>query len=268
MTGIPIRNRMPELDLAVDAARAAGRAVMEIYRTDFESRTKDDDSPVTEADLASNEIIKRALAKSGHHVLSEEDADDTSRLDCDTLWVVDPLDGTSDFVGRTGEFTVMIALVRGGRPVLGVIDWPAGGRLFAAQSGAGAYVLSGNCWERISASSIGDPGSARAVGSRKHLSDREKTAIERLGVREFTSVGSSLKVCRISSGEADVYLTFTDRMSEWDSAASNCILTEAGGRMTDALGNELAYNRRNVRHQNGILASNGTLHEKVLNQVS
>ena len=267
MSAIPIRDMMPELALAADAALEAGRAVMSIYRTDFESHAKEDRSPVTEADLASNAIIKRVLAKSGHRILSEEDADDRSRLDERTLWIVDPLDGTSDFIDRTGEFTVMIALVRDKKPVLGVINCPDSGALFVAQDGGGAFRHAGGRWEKISVSSTADLESSRAVGSRHHLSGRERDLIARLGITRFASVGSSLKVCRISEGGADEYFTFTDRMSEWDSAASNCIITEAGGRMTDMSGKNITYNNENVRHLNGILASNGLIHDAILDCV-
>ena len=264
MTGLPISDKIPELDLAIEAATKAGKAIMEIYQTNFESKTKEDNSPITEADLASNRIIKEILEKSGHYILSEEDADDESRLNEKTVWVVDPLDGTSDFIDRTGEFTVMIALVWDGKPILGVINWPDGEKLYVAQKGKGAFQLSNDVWKKISVSTTTDLKSSKAVGSRHHLSDKEKALIEKLGIPEFTSIGSSLKVCKISSGEADEYFTYTNKMSEWDSAASNCIVTEAGGKMTDMLGNSITYNNKDVKHQNGILVSNGILHEKIL----
>jgi 3'(2'), 5'-bisphosphate nucleotidase len=263
MKEIPIQGKMPELDLAIEAAQKAGQAIMEIYQTNFESKTKDDDSPITEADLASNRIIKEVLAKSGHYILSEEDADKEARLDEKTLWIVDPLDGTSDFIDKTGEFTVMIALIWDGVPVIGVINWPDGGKLFVAQKGKGSFRLSNGSWEKISVSTTADLRSSRAVGSRHHLSDKEKDLIERLGIPEFTSIGSSLKVCKISSGEADLYFTYTNKMSEWDSAASNCIVTEAGGKMTDMKGHDLTYNNKDIKHQNGIFVTNGILHEKI-----
>ncbi|ABK78490.1 3'-phosphoadenosine 5'-phosphosulfate (PAPS) 3'-phosphatase [Cenarchaeum symbiosum A] len=225
----PVRGGMPELGRALEAAERAGRAVMDVYRTEFEHDTKADGSPVTGADLASNQVIREMLEGSGHRILSEEDADDGSRLGERTLWIVDPLDGTSDFVDRTGEFTVMIALVRDGRPILGVIGWPDGGELYAAQKGAGAFRYSGGRWEGIRASDAGEIGRSKAVGSRHHLSEREKEAMARLGVGSFEGVGSSLKACRIACGEADLYFTYTDKMCEWDSAASSCIVAEAGG---------------------------------------
>ena len=137
---------------------------------------------LTEADLKSNEIVKEILSQTGHKVLSEEDSDDGTRLSEDVVWIVDPLDGTSDFIDRTGEFTVMIALVRDGEPVLGVIGWPTEGTLFAAQKGRGAFRHSGDRWERISVTGTGDLSECRAVGSRHHLSDRERSFIRKLGI--------------------------------------------------------------------------------------
>ena len=157
----------------------------------------------------------------------------------------------------------MIALVWDGKPILGVINWPDGGKLFVAQKGKGAFRLSNDKWEKISVSATSDVKSSKAVGSRHHLSDKEKAVIEKLGIPEFTSIGSSLKVCKISSGEADMYFTYTNKMSEWDSAASNCIVTEAGGKMTDTKGDEITYNNKDVKHQNGIFVSNGILHEEI-----
>lgn len=261
---IPVSDRIPELGVAVEAAVKAGEAVMKIYNGAFEVSTKADGSPVTEADLASNEVIKEVLRSAGHTVLSEEDADDSQRLSEDTVWVVDPLDGTSDFADRTGEFTVMVALVRNGVPVLGVIGWPAEKTLFVAQKGQGAYRYSKGSWGRMSVSAVSEISECRAVGSRHHLSPEEKAFVKSLGISDFTSIGSSLKVAKIGSGMAEIYITTTNKMKEWDTAASHCIISEAGGRMTDVSGNSITYNNADVRHQNGILVTNGLVHEGVV----
>ena len=244
MEDIPIPRRMAETDIALRAAAEAGGAILKIYGGSYGTSTKDDDSPVTDADLQSNEIIKGILSQTGHAILSEEDADDLERLSQETVWIVDPLDGTSDFIDRTGEFTVMIALVRDRRPVLGVIGWPAGGTVFAAEGGRGAFRFSGGRWERISVSRASELSRCRAVGSRHHLSDRERSFIRGLGIKNFASVGSSLKVGKISSGEAEAYITTTDKIKEWDTAASYCIVSEAGGRMTDMSGADITYNSK------------------------
>jgi len=263
---IPISNKIPELDTAIKAAREAGEAILEIYDSKYETFTKNDDSPITDADLKSNEVIKKILSQTTHQILSEEDKDDLSRLSQKMVWIVDPLDGTSDFIDKTGEFTVMISLIKNKEPILGVIGWPTEKTMFVAQKGSGAFRFSNNEWKKISVTQISEIPKCRTVGSRHHLSDKEKSFIKKLGIVDFTSIGSSLKVGKISSGEAEAYITTTNKMKEWDSAASYCIITEAGGKMTDMLGNDLTYNNEDVYHQNGILVTNGLIHEKIVEE--
>ena len=266
MNDIPIRDRIPELDVAICAAVEAGNTILKIYGGSYETSTKSDDSPITEADVKSNETIKKILSKTNHVILSEEDRDDKSRLSEETIWIVDPLDGTSDFIDKTGEFTIMIALVKNKKPILGVIGWPTEKTIFAAQKGCGAFRYSNEKWKRIHVTSVSELSRCRAVGSRHHLSEAEKRFIKKLDIGDFTSVGSSLKVGKISSGEAEAYITTTNKMKEWDSAASYCIVSEAGGKMTDMYGNDISYNNKIVNHQNGILVTNGLIHEKIVNE--
>ncbi|KEQ57347.1 3'5'-bisphosphate nucleotidase CysQ protein [Marine Group I thaumarchaeote SCGC AAA799-N04] len=266
MKDIPILEKIPGLDIAIKAAQDAGDAILEIYKGEFEEFTKKDDSPITEADLKSNEIIKDILSQTKHKVLSEEDNDDQSRLSEKTIWIVDPLDGTSDFIDKTGEFTVMIALVKNKKPILGVIGWPTEKTLFVAQEGKGAFRYSNEEWKKITVTTTGELSKCRTVGSRHHLSDKEKAFIKKLGIKDFTSIGSSLKVGKIASGEADAYITTTNKMKEWDSAASYCIISEAGGKMTDMFGNEISYNNKEVHHKNGILVTNGIIHQTIVDE--
>jgi len=263
---IPIPDKIPELDIAIKAANEAGKAILEIYQGDYETSTKNDDSPITDADLKSNEVIKKILSQSKHQILSEEDKDDLSRLSKEIIWIVDPLDGTSDFIDKTGEFTVMISLIKNKKPILGVIGWPTEKTLFVAQKGNGAFRFSNEEWKKISVTKVSEISKCRAVGSRHHLSDKEKAFIKKLGIEDFTSIGSSLKVGKISSGEAEAYITTTNKMKEWDSAASYCIILEAGGKMTDMSGNDLIYNNKDVHHQNGILVTNGLVHNKIVEE--
>lgn len=266
MIDSPISDKIPELDIAIAAANKAGEAILEIYKEDFDSNTKTDDSPITEADIKSNEIIKKILSKTQHAILSEEDDDDLDRLSKEIIWIIDPLDGTSDFIDKTGEFTVMIALIKNKKPILGVIGWPTENTLFVAQKGSGAFRFSNGKWGKISVSKVTDLTRCKAVGSRHHLSDKEKLFIKKLGIEDFTSIGSSLKVGKISAGEADAYITTTDKMKEWDSAASYCIVSEAGGKMTDISGNDLTYNNPEVHHLNGIVVTNGLIHDKIIEE--
>ena len=266
MNSIPITDKIPELDIAIKAAYEASKAILEIYQKDFDTFSKTDNSPITEADLKSNEIIKNILLNTKHSILSEEDKDDISRVSESLIWIIDPLDGTSDFIDRTGEFTIMIALVKNKKPILGVILWPTEKTLFVAQKDQGAFKFSNNKWQKISVTNIEKLSDCRIVGSRHHLSDTEKKFIKKLGINNFTSVGSSLKVGKISSGEAEAYITTTNKIKEWDTAASHCIISEAGGKMTDMLGNDLTYNNKNVYHENGILVTNGLIHNKIVDE--
>ena len=266
MQDIPIPDKIPELDIAIKAAEEAGNAILEIYQGNFEASKKNDGSPITEADIKSNEIIKEILSQTEHAILSEEDRDDQSRLSKDMVWIIDPLDGTSDFIDRTGEFTIMIALIKNKKPILGVIGWPTEKTLFVAQKGSGAFRYSNDEWKKISVTKVAELSKCRTVGSRHHLSDKEKLFIKKLGIEDFTSIGSSLKVGKISSGEAEAYITNTNKMKEWDSAASYCIILEAGGKMTDMLGNDITYNNKEVFHQNGILVTNGLIHDKIVEE--
>ena len=188
MNNIPISNKFPEFDVALQAVSEAGKAILEIYGENYKTSTKNDDSPITEADVKSNEIIKSILSKTPHHILSEEDKDDKSRLTKELVWIVDPLDGTSDFIDKTGEFTVMIALVRNQKPILGVIGWPTEKTIFAAQKDGGAFRYSNGEWRKISVTNVSELSKCRAVGSRHHLSDKEKSFIEKLGIEDFTSI--------------------------------------------------------------------------------
>jgi len=266
LNNIPISSRIPELDIAIKAAQEASNAILEIYKSDYNTFTKSDNSPVTDADLKSNKVINEILSDTKYSILSEEDLDDQSRLLKDMIWIVDPLDGTSDFIDKTGEFTVMIALIQNKKPILGVIAWPTEKILFVAQKNCGAFRYSNDKWDKISVTQIDELSKCRTIGSRHHLSDKEKKFIKKIRIKNFTSIGSSLKVCKISSGEAEAYITTTNKMKEWDTAASYCIISEAGGKMTDMIGNELTYNNKNVYHQNGILVTNGLIHDKIIKE--
>lgn len=255
---------LPEFEIALNAAVKAGEEIIKVYSSDFSSKVKDDNSPITIADLKSNKVIKEILSKTGYAILSEEDVDDKKRLHEKRIWIIDPLDGTTDFVNRTGEFTVMIALVEEKKPILGIIYWPTENTLYAAQKGYGAWRFSNGSWEKIMVSKTLNLNQCMAIGSRHHISDNEKTLLKKLQITNFASVGSSLKVAKISSGSADVYLTTTNKMKEWDTCASYCIISEAGGKMTDMLGNDLSYNNQNVTHLNGILVTNGLVHNKIV----
>jgi 3'(2'), 5'-bisphosphate nucleotidase len=263
---LPFSNPLSEAALAVNAATKASRVVLQIYGEEFTSELKDDDSPITKADLQSNEIIKHVLSSSGLPILSEEDEDDSSRLSHNKIWIVDPLDGTSDFVNKTDEFTIMIGLVENKKPILGLICRPTTNTLFLAQRGSGAYKLEDGSWQKLAVSKIKDLRKCKAVGSRFHLSEQEKAFFKSLGVSSFESRGSSLKVAEICMGLADLYLTTSNKIKQWDTCASYCLVTEAGGKMTDMFGGEILYNTEKVNHENGLLVTNGLVHDQIIRQ--
>ncbi len=227
-------------------ARQAGQAIMEIYESNFAVERKHDRSPLTAADLAAHRVIVNGLATltPGWPVLSEEGAGIawSERSRWIRYWLVDPLDGTREFVKRNGEFTVNIALIENGVPVLGVVHAPARGDLVhavrgdtaCAETATGAVVLQ-------SPRNVG--ARPRVAGSRSHDEPRLGDFLARLREYDYLAMGSSLKFCLVASGEADVYLRF-GATSEWDTAAGQCIVEAAGGSVVDLSGRRLEYNRK------------------------
>jgi len=240
---------LPELDLLdriIPIARAAGTIVMEVYATEFKVEGKGDASPVTEADHRAEALVLPALARitPGLQVVSEEAAS-AGRIPvvAERFWLVDPLDGTREFVNRNGEFTVNIALVERDTPVLGVVLAPASGRLFAGAADAGAFVEdeSGRrqaiTCRRIPATGL------TVVSSRSHgdLAALDAFLTGRV-VASHVTAGSSLKFCLVAGGQADLYPRF-GRTMEWDTAAGHAVLRAAGGCVTDLNGAELRYGK-------------------------
>ncbi len=234
--------------IAIDA----GSAAMEVYRSDFAVERKSDSSPVTEADRRADAIIVERLARIAGSIpaLSEESADSWRTPD-DALkefFLVDPLDGTREFLSRNGEFTVNIALVRDTRPILGVVHAPAVGRLYAAAPGIPAFRVAVSEAGQLSGRELirARPVPARrltAVASRSHRSAETDDFLASLDVAAFDASGSSLKFCRVAEGSADVYPRF-GRTMEWDTAAGQAVLEAAGGRVVvHPGGDSLAYGK-------------------------
>ncbi len=262
---LPFDNTFPETKLAIDAATQAASKVLKIYSTDFSSSLKNNKEPITEADIQSNQIIEKILSNSDYPILSEESKDlIEKRLDANKVWIVDPLDGTTDFVNKTGEFTIMIALVEKNIPIIGVISNPSQKTIDVAQNGDGAYRISNGNSQILHVSETSNLEDFKVVGSRFHQSENERKFLDTLGTSKFTSRGSSLKVIDICSKMAELYFTTTDKIKQWDSCASYCLITESGGKMTDMLGNELKYNTEILNHKNGLLVSNGTNHDLII----
>ena len=251
------------IDLAlkiVRIAEEAGRAIMQVYESaDLGVTYKDDKSPLTEADKRSHAIISEALAKLTPEipVLSEEGKDipHDTRKDWQRFYLVDPLDGTKEFIKRNGEFTVNIAIIDRGRPALGVIHIPARGVSYLAAEDAGAYRLdTDGTQKRIEATGAIATDELAVTASRSHGAEELERFLERLNVRERVSAGSALKFCMIAEGRADIYPRFGPTW-EWDTAAGHAIVLEAGGRVVDTEGkDELQYNKPVLKHKGFIAA--------------
>lgn len=244
-----------ELETAKAAARAAGAAIMDVYSGDFSVEFKDDKSPLTEADRRANAMITKQLISAfpDYAMLSEESKDDRNRLGETWCWVVDPLDGTKEFVKRNGEFTVNIALACNQRVVLGVVYAPVTGDLYSAAKGLGAHRQQGGDEEPIKVSAR--TSGLRIVMSRSHASDREQHLLDTHSFAEVRRIGSSLKGCLIAAGEAEVYYRFGPTM-EWDTAAMHCVVEQAGGTVKQLDGSELLYNRENSLNEKGFYVVN------------
>jgi 3'(2'), 5'-bisphosphate nucleotidase len=228
-------------------ARTAGRAIMEIYAGDFAVEHKDDQSPLTAADLAAHHAILDGLRTLTLKlpVLSEESAEQVpwrERRDWMRYWLVDPLDGTREFVKRNGEFTVNIALIENGAPTLGVVYAPALDEMYLAWQGGHAYADERQNGEvKIGARQRATP--LVVAGSRSHADPRMLTALEKVGAHELIALGSSLKFCRAAQGRVDLYVRYGPT-SEWDTAAGQCVLEQAGGGVTRLDGTRLTYNTK------------------------
>jgi 3'(2'), 5'-bisphosphate nucleotidase len=228
-------------------AEQAGAEVMAVYATPFVATAKEDRSPLTEADLRADAVIRAGLARLAPQwpVISEESLPQELPAGAGPFFLVDPLDGTKDFVARTGEFTVNIALIdEAGVPVAGVVFAPALGQLYYAASGIGAFRRDAGGTQAISAVRYDPQAPLRIVGSRSHGGARLASWVEALPMRrEYAPAGSSLKFCRIAEGEADLYPRLGPTCL-WDTAAAQCVLEQAGGHVTDLAGRPLRYEPR------------------------
>ncbi len=242
-----MNKQLPPIDSLINIAMRAGEAILKIYGTDFSVYEKSDLSPLTEADLAAHNVITNRLLELTPEIpiLSEESAKIpySLRKTWERYWLIDPLDGTKEFVKRNGEFTVNIALIEDGRPVLGIIYVPVSRVTYYASQGNGAYKqLPDRPAESISVTpKRGSP--VRVAGSRSHAGESLKRYLENLGEHEIVSMGSSLKSCLVAEGLADIYPRLGPT-SEWDTGAAQAIVEAAGGRITDTRMQPLHYNRK------------------------
>jgi 3'(2'), 5'-bisphosphate nucleotidase len=236
------------LDPIVELAQQAGAAILTVYNSDeFSVEEKDDKSPLTAADMASHHAIVNGLTAltADIPILSEESAKlpYAERSSWQRYWLVDPLDGTREFIKRNGEFTVNIALIDAGVPVLSVVHVPVSGVTYLACQGLGAFKQEpGGPRKAIRVRKLGD-GPVMVVGSRSHRGESLNNFLDKLGKHDMVGMGSSLKLCLVAEGSADVYPRLGPT-SEWDTAAAQCVVEQAGGFVTDTAMKPLRYNTK------------------------
>lgn len=226
-------------------SRLAGQEILDVYESCFDVETKADDSPLTAADRRAHEVIAHALNDLTPEipVWSEESANIpySDRAGWPVFWLVDPLDGTKEFIKRNGEFTVNIALIRAHEPILGVVHVPVQKREYYGYAGGGAFLSEGSAVPRSISVCDHAKDPVRVVGSRSHRGASLEKYLANLGPHTMVPMGSSLKFCLIAAGDADVYPRLGPT-SEWDTAAAQAVVENAGGRVTDLEGRRLLYN--------------------------
>ncbi len=238
------------LETALEAARLASHEIMKVYNMHghaLQADKKDDNSPLTLADKNSHGVISACLGTTGIPVVSEEGKDIPYAVRCtwEYLWMVDPLDGTKEFLNRNGEFTVNIALVHNGQPVLGVVAVPEGGVMYYGGKETGAYVIRAGRTIALAPRSRANMQASgiRVVASRSHLNEETRSFIEALNQPQLISKGSSLKFMLLAEGKADVYPRYAPTM-EWDTAAAHAVVQGVGLKVIEKnTGLELQYNK-------------------------
>lgn len=239
--------KLPDIQKIIQIARNAGDAILKVYEEDFEVIEKADKSPLTQADMASHHLIVDALQSLTPDipVLSEESADIpySTRAQWATYWLIDPLDGTKEFVKRNGEFTVNIALIHQGRAVMGVVYVPVSKVLYAGDIEQGAFKTGSDGNTSAIRVVAQHQSPLQVAGSRSHAGDSLLKFLHNLGNHQIVSMGSSLKLCLVAEGKADLYPRLGPT-SEWDTAAAQAIVEAAGGKVTDTAMNPLLYNTK------------------------
>jgi 3'(2'), 5'-bisphosphate nucleotidase len=257
-----------ELAVAEEIAREAARLVRGFHGTELAVDRKAGHEPVTEADRAANTLIVARLraAFPDDAILSEEIPDDGARIGHARVWMVDPIDGTSDFIVGEAGFVVMIGLAVDGRPRVGAVAHPLTDRLYAGVVGVGAWRTDADgARTPLRTSTLAGPPGIRLVASKTHRTPRVDAVKRALGVTDELNVGSvGLKIGLVSEAERDLYVYTGGRTKIWDTCGPEAILLGAGGRMTDLDGKPLVYDRPELYNSRGIVASNGPLHDYVI----
>ena len=260
-----------EMSVALELAREAGAAILDLYEGPLDIQQKsgaNDREPVTQADTLANEIIVTRLQQEfpDDGILAEESIDTAHRLDKSRVWMIDPLDGTTGFIEGNGDFAVQIGLSENGECVLGVVYQPLTEVLYRAIRGQGTWVERPDYQpERAQVSDHAEVSTMRLAASRSHRSPRMDKVVQAFGLQEEVLRGSvGIKVGLIVEQQCDLYVHLSPRTKQWDTCAPEVILREAGGTITDLFGEPLRYNRADVRNRNGVVASNGVSHRRIV----
>jgi 3'(2'), 5'-bisphosphate nucleotidase len=252
----------PTLEALIALCKKTGDTILPLSGN-VEIERKADGSPVTQADRIANDILSEGLKLFDIPILSEESPESFTQHNIGRVWIVDPIDGTSSFMKGEHQWAVMVALVENGTPLMGVVYAPALGVLWSAQRGRGAIRHEHDTKTPMRVSNKNDVHDATLYLSAHHFSDQAKKLAETLGAHVVQMSGLGVKVCKIAQGDAEMYWS-EGRFGEWDVCAPHIILEEAGGTMTNAIGEKIIYGSAQERSVPGVAASNGLLHEKLV----
>ncbi len=257
------------LQQLIQIIKDAGDISLKYYKNLDRDYSKDS-FPTTIADKAISDFLYPRLKDIlDVPILDEERVDSLDRLKSSEVWVVDPIDGTKDFIEETGDFSIMVALVKDNQPILSLIYKPTDDIMYVAEKNKGAYKLTGRQEERVKlkVSMTEELGQFVIVNSRFHISDVVKKFINQVGIKKNIAMGSmGLKMATIAEGRANLYISDTNKTGEWDSATGVLLLQEAGGVVVDLAGNELLFNKEIPKNTNGIIACSNNI-EEIINNI-
>jgi len=260
-----------ELEVAKQAALEAGKAILEIYKRDFTFREKENSQgPVTEADLLADNIICEILSKAFPEdgIISEERDDNIQRFNKRRVWCIDPLDGTKDFLMKNGEFAVHIGLIIDGISALGVVYLPVFKKLYYGFEDFGAFLDFEGKTRVLKTNNYSVLSDMTMVASRSHRTEKLQAYFDSINFKQEIVHGSvGAKIALIMEGEADFLIYFSSFTKEWDICAPEAILKGAGGTVSDIKGGKISYNKKELNNPRGILASNGSNHQLLLDSV-
>ncbi|MFW6190255.1 MAG: 3'(2'),5'-bisphosphate nucleotidase CysQ family protein [Candidatus Bipolaricaulota bacterium] len=244
-------------DEVIELSKEAGEEAMGYYHRDYSVEEKADESPVTEADMTSERILIEGLKRTGYNILAEETGLIEGERD-DVYWIVDPLDGTQDFIDKTGEFSIMVGLLVDGYPEFGVVYAPALGKLWYAARGEGAHLIEDGRRLDLAVADKGSVSDYKLIASRNHFSEKDEEISRRLGIEKITRMGSlGIKFCTIAEARGDLVYYTTDKLGIWDCCAPHVILEEAGGEVFDVEGRSLKYDLEDRRMEKGVVGLGG-----------